>query len=65
MAIDRKATPGGQYVQTVASGVTVLLLAWIGNTLTVMSTDVAKLTVAVNRHERDISELQAEVRRKY
>lgn len=60
---ERRQAPASQYLQTVASGLTVALLVWIGNTIATLPAEVAKLTVTVSRHERDITEMQAEIRR--
>lgn len=62
-APDRRHPPMSTYVTSVASSMTVALLLWIGNTATQTLNTLATMRVVVERHDLDIRELQAHVRR--
>jgi hypothetical protein len=51
------------YFQTVAAGVTVILMAWVCHTVDQVHTDVAVLTVRVEQHGGAINDLQSAMRR--
>lgn len=68
MATERRHTPTSQFILSVTSSLTVAVLLWIGNTasatlqqMTRLSGLVASQQRDIDRHEKDINELKAEI----
>lgn len=67
---ERRHTPATQFILSVASSMTVAVLLWIGNTasqtlqeMTRLSGMIAGQQRDIDRHEKAILELQAEIKR--
>lgn len=51
---ERRHAPPSQYMQNVASGVTVALLLWVVNTVDAMRQEITRVGVVVAEHSRTI-----------
>lgn len=67
---ERRHTPATQFILSVSSSMTVAVLLWIGNTASATLSEMTRLSGVVTgmnrdieRHEKAITELQAEIRR--
>lgn len=67
---ERRHTPATQFVLSVASSMTVAVLLWIGNTASATLQEMTRLSGLIagqqrdiDRHEKAILELQAEIKR--
>lgn len=67
---ERRHTPATQFVLSFASSMTVAVLLWIGNTASATLQEMTRLSGMIagqqrdiDRHEKAIMELQAEIKR--
>lgn len=67
---ERRHTPATQFILSVASSMTVAVLLWIGNTASATLQEMTRLSGMIagqqrdiDRHEKAILELQAEIKR--
>lgn len=67
---ERRHTPATQFILSVSSSMTVAVLLWIGNTAAATLTEMTRLSGMVagqqrdiDRHEKQILEIQNEIKR--
>ena len=68
MATERRHTPTSQFILSVTSSLTVAVLLWIGNTASATLTQMTHLSGLVanqqrdiDRHEKEIGQIKAEM----